>query len=130
MAFPGFDKVLLTYAELQAMTTDSRYTSWRTALGAVQAVYLIADSSTGHLYVGKADGSERLLGRWTTYARDGHGGNVALKGLVGLDASHHQHFLFSILRVFGPEATTREVDAAESHYKQALLSRRHGLNRN
>jgi excinuclease UvrABC nuclease subunit len=53
------------------------------ALGSVQGVYLIADSSTGQLYVGKA---ERILGRWNAYAyayaRDGHGGNVALKELA------------------------------------------------
>lgn len=128
--FPGFDRVRLPYSELQSMTTDSQYATWRTALSTVQAIYLIADTSTGRLYVGKADGSERLLGRWTSYARDGHGGNVDLKRLVGLDAAHPEHFLFSILRVFGPDATKTDLDAAESHYKQALLSRQHGHNKN
>ena len=32
--------------------------------------------------------------------------------------------------VFGPSATTAEVDAAEAHYKRALLTRQYGLNRN
>ena len=73
--FPGFDRVLINYMDLQKVIEDARYRDWRTALGAVQGVYLIADSSTGHLYVGKADGPERILGRWTAYARDGHGGN-------------------------------------------------------
>lgn len=31
--FPGFDRVLITYAELRAVAEDSRYSSWRTALG-------------------------------------------------------------------------------------------------
>lgn len=128
--FPGFDRVLVSHSELQAIVTDSRYSQWRTALSAVQGIYLIADTSTGRLYVGKADGGERIFGRWSAYARDGHGGNVALRELAGADAEHRQHFRFSILRVFDPSATTSEVDAAEAHYKRALLSREHGLNRN
>ena len=130
VAFPGFDHVLITHAELKTVVEDSRYAAWRTALGAVQGIYLIADTSTGQLYVGKADGGERILGRWTAYARDGHGGNLALRELAGLDPAHSRHFQFSLLRVFGPTATTPEIDAAEAHFKRALLTRQHGLNRN
>lgn len=128
--FPGFDKVKLSYAELRTMVADSRYATWRTALSSVQGIYLIADTHTGHLYVGKADGAERILGRWMQYARDGHGGNVALREVVGEDADHPQHFRFSLLRVFGPTTPGDEIDAAESHWKEALLSRNHGYNRN
>jgi hypothetical protein len=129
--FPGFDSLLVSYSELQAVVTDSRYSQWRTALSAVQGIYLIADTSTGKLYVGKADGSEGLFGRWSTYARDGHGSNVALRELAGADTTHPQHFQFSILRVFDPSASLPEVGAAEEHFKQALLSKTpHGLNRN
>lgn len=128
--FPGFDRVLLTHADLQAVATESRYGDWRTALGSVQGVYLIADTSTGRLYVGKADGEERILGRWTAYANDGHGGNVALKQLAGQDPDHARHYRYSVLRVFGPSVPSFDVDEAENHYKQALLTREHGLNRN
>lgn len=130
VAFPGFDQLLISYSELVAMVESSRYRAWRSALQAVLGIYLIADSSTGQLYVGKADGGERILGRWSAYARDGHGGNVALKNLIGLDPNHREHFVFSILRVFGPATPTLDVDEAEAHYKRALLSRTHGLNRN
>ncbi|OLZ56389.1 excinuclease ABC subunit C [Amycolatopsis keratiniphila subsp. nogabecina] len=128
--FPGYEQILVTYSELQAVVVDSRYRDWRTALGAVQGIYLIADTSTGQLYVGKADGGERILGRWTAYAKNGHGGNVALRDLTGLDPTHARHFQFSILRVFGPSTPTADVDAAEAHFKAALLTRQHGLNRN
>lgn len=57
--FPGFDDVLITHDELVAVAEDSRYTEWRTALAAVQGIYLVADTSSGDLYVGKADGRER-----------------------------------------------------------------------
>ncbi|TQN44488.1 hypothetical protein FHX52_3703 [Humibacillus xanthopallidus] len=128
--FPGYDQVLLDSASLRTMIEDSRYDAWRTALGVVQGIYLITDTSTGRQYVGKADGAERLLGRWTAYARDGHGGNVALRELKGIDTAHARHFQWSILRVFGPSTPMAEVDAAEAHYKRALMSREFGLNRN
>ncbi|GAA3560483.1 GIY-YIG nuclease family protein [Microlunatus spumicola] len=128
--FPGFDRVRLSYAEIQLLITDSRYSDWRTALESVQGIYLIADKTNGKLYVGKADGQERMLGRWSSYARDGHGGNVALRALADLDPSHARHFQFSILRVFGPSVPGAEVDEAESHFKEALLTRQYGLNRN
>lgn len=128
--FPGYDQVFIDYAHLQEVIADRRYADWRTALGAVQGIYLIADSETGRQYVGKADGSERILGRWTAYAANGHGGNVALREAVGNDVDHARHFRFSILRVFGPSTPSAEVDAAESHFKRALLTREFGYNRN
>ena len=39
-------------------------------------------------------------------------------------------FRYSILRVFDPATPTRVIDEAESHFKQALDTRKHGLNRN
>lgn len=129
--FPGFDRVLISYDELLNVVADSRYAAWQAALGSVQGVYLISDSTNGKLYVGKADGRDRILGRWSAYARDGHGGNVALRDLAGLDPCHSRHFMFSILRVFGPSAIATEVDEAEAHYKRALLSRQpFGMNWN
>lgn len=135
--FPGFDRVRLTHHELKEMVEGHRYADWRAALSEVQGIYLITDSSNGKQYVGKADGRERILGRWTAYARDGDGGNVAMRELAYVSAGetrqrtdHARHFVFSILRVFGPSTSSTEVDAAESHYKQALLTREFGLNRN
>jgi hypothetical protein len=138
--FPGFDRVLLTHHELGEMIADHRYADWRIALSEVQGIYLITDSSNGKQYVGKADGAERILGRWMSYARDGHGGNLALRELAlssvgrgegaAVKTDHARHFVFSILRVFGPSTSSSEVDAAESHNKRALMTREFGLNRN
>lgn len=128
--FPGFDRLVLTREDLRLALEDARYAAWRTALGSVQGVYLISDSSSGKQYVGKADGGERILGRWSAYARDGHGGNTELRALIQSDPDHARHFVFSLLRVFGPDAPMAEVDAVEAHFKRALLSREFGLNRN
>jgi hypothetical protein len=138
--FPGFDPVLLTHHESKEMVESHRYTDWRAALSQVQGIYLITDSSTGKHYVGKADGSERILGRWRGYAKDGHGGNVVLQELARASSrvagapspasDHSRHFVYSILRVFGPSTSSSEVDGAETHYKRALMTREFGLNRN
>lgn len=126
--FPGFDRVLLKHHKLGEMVDDHRYADWHAALSAVQGIYLITDSCNGKQYVGKADGAERIFQRWMSYARDGHGGNLALRELV--KTGHAPHFVFSILRVFGPSTPSSEVDAAESHYKNALMTRTFGLNQN
>ncbi|WP_291382645.1 GIY-YIG nuclease family protein [Demequina sp.] len=128
--FPGFDRIALSYAQLQEVMSDSRYASWQTALGAVQGIYLIVDRSTGKLYVGKADGAQRILGRWKQYAETAHGGNVALREALGIDPERAQHFTWSLLRVFGSNTTPDEVDRAESHFKETLQTRKFGYNLN
>lgn len=122
--FPGFDALVLDHPQLQAVMREHRYASWRTALASVVGVYLITDTRDGRHYVGKADGVENIRQRWNAYATNGHGGNVELRTL------DRSTFRFSLLRVFDPATPTRVIDAAESHFKHALDSRRHGLNRN
>lgn len=128
--FPGFDRVIIPFTELQDMVESSRYRAWQHALSLVQGIYLITDQTTGRHYVGKADGSERLLGRWRRYAQTGHGDNVGLRTLVAGDPARAASFRFSILRVFGPDTPKADVDTSEAHYKDALMSRTFGLNRN
>ncbi len=122
--FPGFDALTLDYPQLQAVMREHRYASWRTALASVIGIYLITDTRDGRHYVGKADGAETILQRWSTYATNGHGGNVELRGL---DPTNYR---LSVLRVFDPATPAGEVNSAESHFKHALDTRRHGLNRN
>lgn len=42
--FPGFDRLILDYAQLQAVMREHRYASWRTALSSVVGIYLITDT--------------------------------------------------------------------------------------
>lgn len=121
--FPGFDVLRLDYDQLQAVVSEPRYASWRTALAAVQGVYLITDTHSGRHYVGKADGTERILQRWRSYADNGHGGNKTLKEL-----NQPSNFRFSLLRVFDPGTPTSRINAAEAHFKRALDTVDHGLN--
>lgn len=130
LAFPGFDSVLVTYNELRAVVLDPRYERWRAALASVQGIYLIADRRTGQLYVGQASGKDGLLGRWRDYATTGHGGNRELVALLAGDPARVADLQYSVLRVFGLGTAPDEVNAAEEHYKRALLSRDFGLNAN
>lgn len=123
--FPGFDRLVLNYPQLQAVMREPRYASWCVALSSVMGIYLITDTRDGRQYVGKADGLENIRQRWSAYAANGHGGNVELRGM---DPST---FRYSLLRVFDPSTPEAEINIAESHYKLALDSRfPHGLNRN
>lgn len=122
--FPGFDRLVLDRAQLEAVMREHRYAAWRTALSSVAGIYLITDTRDGRQYVGKADGAESIRQRWSAYAANGHGGNVELRGMDPTT------FRYSILRVFDPATPTRVIDEAESHFKRALDSRVHGLNRN
>lgn len=122
--FPGFDRLVMDYAQLQAVMREHRYASWRTALASVVGIYLITDTRDGRQYVGKADGAENIRQRWSAYAVNGHGGNVELRNIDPTT------FRFSLLRVFDPATPTRQIDVAEGHFKLALDSRLHGLNRN
>lgn len=122
--FPGFNNFVLQYGELQRVLSGHEYREWQAAFAAVKAVYLITDASDGKVYVGKADGSKGLLQRWQAYAQNGHGGNKELK------ACKAENFIFSVLQVFDPKTPKRFIDEAEKHYKEALLSRQFGLNRN
>ena len=47
-----------------------------------------------------------------------------------LDPAQSSRYTFSLLRVFGSNTPQAEIDAAEKHYKDALMTRRVGLNRN
>lgn len=122
--FPGFDRLVLDYAQLQAVMRETRYATWRTALAAVKGIYLITDTRDGRHYIGKADGEESIRQRWNVYATNGHGGN---RDLQGRDPTS---FRYSLLRVFDPSAPEHEINGAESHYKVALDTRRWGLNAN
>jgi len=122
--FPGFDALILDYAQLQAVMREHRYAAWRTALSSVKGIYLITDTRDGRHYVGKADGAHSILQRWAAYAANGHGGNVELRSVDPAT------FRLSLLRVFDPASPTFDIDRAEGHFKHALDTRRHGLNRN
>jgi hypothetical protein len=129
--FPGYTNILLTNSELkQIMKCPLAHREWHRALGSVSGIYLILDTVTGLQYVGSAYGADGILGRWKSYARSGHGGNLQLRELITQDPSCITTWQYSILTTLSQSVTRDEVIQLESLYKQKLGSRAHGLNSN
>ncbi|MBN8459399.1 MAG: GIY-YIG nuclease family protein [Verrucomicrobia bacterium] len=128
--FPGYSSTRLPFDTL-CVVVRQRPDAWVTALRCVAGVYLIADGSNGKLYVGSACGEGGIWNRWETYARNGHGGNKELVEVIKAKGIEHaSHFVLSILEICALIATKDEVLARETHWKNVLMSREFGYNKN
>lgn len=117
--FPGFSQLIQPLSEIETMPP-----SWKAVLRASRGVYLLACPRTREHYVGSAYGSDGFLGRWEAYVANSHGGNAALRIRDPSD------YVVSVLEVAGSTATADNIIALEARWKQKLLSRDIGLNRN
>lgn len=117
--FPGYAGFVAQLSEIEALPVG-----WRAALGTARGVYLLTCPRTREQYVGSATGAEGLLGRWLSYVRDGHGGNVRLRGRGTED------YRVSILQIAGSADDRDAVLAMEALWKAKLQSREMGLNAN
>jgi hypothetical protein len=128
--FLGFDQVNIDYKTLKYIVSDN-ILSWKSALSNVKGVYLIVDSLTGKQYVGSAYGEECIWHRWISYAKDGHGGNVELKQLLKEKGDEYKYnFRYSILEVCNMNLGNEYIIQRENHWKEILLTRIFGLNKN
>ena len=123
--FPGYDKVRVSWEELSRVVTKE---GWKTALQNQKGVYLITDISNGKMYVGSAYGENMILGRWHSYIRTGHGGNVELKKI---NFEHiKKNFEYSILDIFKSTTDDQTILARENWWKSLLKTRAFGYNKN
>ena len=128
--FLGFDKINIDYRTLKHIITDN-ITSWKSALSNVKGIYLIVDTLTGKQYVGSAYGDECIWQRWDRYAKDGHGGNIELKELLKTNGEEYKYnFKYSILEVCNMNLGNEYIIERETHWKEVLLTRKFGLNKN
>jgi hypothetical protein len=93
------------------------YPTWRSILRVTKGVYLLVCIKTGAQYVGSATGENGFLGRWNSYAADGHGGNKLLK------ERNQRDYMVSILETVGSNAQRSDVLALENLWKEKLGSR-------
>lgn len=129
--FPRYLEFNLRFRELQGIMNDPDANSvWHKMLSSVGGVYLILDNKDGRQYVGSAYGKEGILGRWRSYAKDGHGGNLKLKEIIDDEPERVQNFVFTILQTLPRTLTLNEVLREEKKYKDKLGSRAFGLNLN
>ena len=130
--FPGYENVRLSYPLLKTIV-DRQLPGWVDALKNQTAVYLITATKTGKMYVGSATSQTgMLLQRWSSYAADGHGGNIELRELVkqqGLDYVK-ENFQYSILENYNARMDDGYILKRESWWKETLCTRTHGYNKN
>ena len=130
--FPGYENVRLSYPLLKNIV-DRQLPGWVDALRNQKAVYLITDTKTGKMYVRSATSQTgMLLQRWSSYAADGHGGNIELRELVkqqGLDYVK-ENFQYSILENYNARMDDGYILKRESWWKETLCTRTHGYNKN
>ena len=130
--FPGYDKVRLSFRQLEAIITRGKK-DWVAALGNQKAVYLITDKHNGKLYVGSATSNTgMLLQRWSNYVNNGHGGNKELVALVEREGFDYvrENFQYSILENYNAKVDDHNILERESWWKETLQSRVWGYNSN
>jgi len=123
--FPGYDKVNISWDEMRRVLDKQ---NWITALQNQKGIYLITDISNGKQYVGSAYGEHMILGRWQSYAHSGHGGNTELKSIPFQYIQ--QNFRYSILDIFKSTTDNTTILERESWWKNVLLTRKFGYNKN
>ena len=123
--FPGYENVNKSWKELQNLLNKG---TWKTALENQKGIYLITDKSNGKMYVGSAYGDNMIYGRWSSYIKNGHGGNAELKTL---DFSHiKDNFYYSILDIYKSTTLDEIILKRETWWKKTLQSRVFGYNKN
>ena len=128
--FPGLDGINHTLSQLDVVF-DRKRADWRYALEPMKGVYVIHDRATGKAYVGSACGDTGIWERWGNYVDSLHGGNALLRELVGSKGESYarENLVFALLE-YWPKAPDALVVKREEYWKQVLLSRKFGLNKN
>ncbi len=132
--FPGYKNIDLPFETLKTIINNSNKGNkeWRDALS-INGIYLITDTRTGKKYVGKADGERGIWGRWKSYIRNGHGGDVALQDLMDRKgfAYAEKYYRFTLLEpIIGEDEPI--INERESYWKRVLMTRdeKFGHNKN
>jgi hypothetical protein len=128
--FPGFNDVWIKY-ELLKIIIQEEENSWKSALSNVKGIYLITDTNNGKLYVGSAYGANAIWQRWQNYIENGHGGNKILIEIIENNGYEYtSNYCFSILEIFGLNTTDEEIITKESLWKDKLMTKEYGYNKN
>lgn len=86
----------------------------------------------GKHYVGSAYGGAGIWSRLCCYVGNGHGGNDGLVELLQSNTIEYAvaNFRFALLEVLNFNTPDDVIIGRESHWKNVLLSRQFGYNRN
>ncbi|MDU9047723.1 MAG: GIY-YIG nuclease family protein [Candidatus Electrothrix sp. Rat3] len=130
-SFPGYENICHEFNVLEPIFKTER-SDWKAALSSVKGVYLISDKSNGKKYVGSAYGGTGIWSRWACYIGTGHGWNDELTKLINERQMKYarENFRMSILEIMTMSTPDDAVISRESHWKNSLLSKSHGYNKN
>ncbi|GAP70557.1 protein containing [Bacteroidales bacterium 6E] len=129
--YPGNRNVTINFDVLEKIINNHSET-WKAALSVLKGIYIISDNKTKQLYIGSASGTDNVWGRWSTYAKNGHGYNVRLIEITGDQGLEYarQNFTFSLIEFYGDEVDKNYVLERESLWKRRLFTRDLGYNKN
>lgn len=122
--FPGFQNLVVSFAEFEAIVAAAR-PDWKETLELAKGVYLITDISSGRAYVGAAYGDAGIWSRWSAYVVSGHGGNAQLRQLVEMLGIEHcrTNFRLALLEQHPSNVSDSTVIARETFWKEVLATR-------
>ena len=128
--FVRYEDVVLNYIQLKTII-NSNNPEWKSRLESCNCIYLILDKSNGKQYVGTTYNTKGIWGRWSEYAKTGHGDDVELKKCIESDPKYaEKNFPWCILETLPIKILPEQAIERESLYKRKLGTRIYGHNKN
>lgn len=128
--FVRYEDVMLNYTQLKTII-NSNNPEWKSRLESCNCIYLILDKSNGKQYVGSTYNTKGIWGRWSEYAKNGHGDDVELKKCIDSDHKYaEKNFQWCILETLPIKILQDQAIERESLYKRKLGTRIYGHNKN
>lgn len=128
--FVRYEDVVLNYIQLKTII-NSNNPEWKSRLESCNCIYLILDKSNGKQYVGTTYNTKGIWGRWSEYAKTGHGDDVELKKCIESDPKYaEKNFQWCILETLPIKILPEQAIERESLYKRKLGTRIYGYNKN
>lgn len=127
--FSGYDRASLTWSELVSIIQNKRQ-DWKTALAHMKGVYVITFKD-GRNYVGSAYGEVGIWSRWNAYALSRHGDNAEMRELDNqTEGKFIEGARFTLIEAWPTRTEDSLIIQREGYWKEALMSRKTGINRN
>ena len=128
--FVRYEDVMLNYTQLKTII-NSNNPEWKSRLESCNCIYLILDKSNGKQYVGSTYNTKGIWGRWSEYAKTGHGNDIELKKCIDSDPKYaEKNFQWCILETLPIKILQDQAIERESLYKRKLGTRIYGHNKN
>ncbi len=130
--FEGYDKVHLSFQELQDVIDGKIMPTFHEALKKITGVYCLTNSENGLLYIGSAYGEEGVAQRWRSYRYSKHGGNKKLMKLYDEKGEEYfkKYFSFTLLEYFSLSYDIEKIIEREQYWKECLDTKNNGYNDN